>query len=279
MKLTIDKAKLVKGETLDYQYLKTDDTGAKSKGSESLKAPVHADLKQAFENLGIHLAIMCGYVPSSKVKDIETPKPELSEGFHVTSYSIGGDEDDQGVVISGHKLLPDGKAVILNTPFRRFTESEQSRYVFMDDLQERLDRLDTEVRSYVDGSKRGADAQLNLFEGDEKKETVNKMQVLPEEKPVFKEPMVTGVETDVTDLYIKPGGAKIPQADPEAMKRVAAMDHEEAEILEETKNSDTKALPEAKPEKKATKRTKKVPQSAAAPGGEVEDNDGLDENK
>jgi len=274
MQLTIEKAKLVKGETLDYTYTKTDDKGAKSKGSESLKAPIHADLKQAFENLGIHLAVMCGYVASKQVKDIETPKPELYEGFHVTSYSIGGDEDDQGVVISGHKLLPDGKAVILNTPFRRFTESEQSRYVFMDDLQERLDRLDTEVRAYVDGSKRGADAQLNLFEDEGKKEVVNKMQVLPEEKPVFKEPMVTGVETDVTDLYIKaPNGAKITQADPEAMKRVAAMDHEEAEILEETKNADTKALPEGKPGKKAPTRKKKVAQSAEAPGGEIEVHD------
>ena len=184
------------------------------------------------------------------------------------------------MVISGHKLLPDNKAVILNTPFRRFTESEQSRYVFMDDLQERLDRLDTEVRAYVDGSKRGADAQLNLFEGDDKKEVVNKMQVLPEEKPIFKEPMVTGVETDVTDLYIKaPNGAKIPQADPEAMKRVAAMDHEEAEILEETKNCDTKALPEGKPAKKATTRKKKVAQSADAPGGEIEVQEDGEETK
>lgn len=271
MKLTINKAKLVKGETLEYHFVKTDDQGAKSEGSEKTKAPVHADLKQAFENLGIHLAIMCGYIASSKVKDIATPKQELYEGFHVTSYSIGGDEDDQGVVISGHKLLPDGKAVILNTPFRRFTESEQSRYVFMDDLQDRLDRLDTEVRAYVDGSKRGADPQLSMFKG-EKEPVVNKMQVLPEEKPVFKEPMVTGVETDVTHLYAKaPNGAKIQPADKDAMARVAAMDHEEAEILEEIKTDDGKALPAPKAEKKPTTRKKKVPQSAAAPGGEVEE--------
>lgn len=209
MQFAIEKAKLVKGETLDYNYTKTDDKGAKSKVTESLKAPVHGDLKQAYANLDIHLAIMCGYLTPARIKEIAMPAPELSEGFHVTSFSLGGDEDDPGVVISGHYLKPDGKPVILNSPFYRFEGSEQSRYIFMDDLQERIERLDTEIRAYVGGSKRGEDPQLNLFDGKEK---VTKVQVAPEEKPIF----------------TTPGMGKMPAADPEAMKRVAAMDHEEA---------------------------------------------------
>lgn len=246
MHFAIEKAKLVKGETVDYNYTKTDDQGAKSKGSESLKAPVHADLKQAYANLDIHLAIMCGYLKPAKVKDISLPAPELSEGFHVTSFSLGGDEDDPGVVISGHYLKPDGKPVILNSPFYRLAGSEQSRYIFMDDLQARLERLDTEIRAYVDGTKRGADSQLNLFE---EKETVTNIQVAEAHKPVFK--------------------SGIPEADPEAMKRVAAMYHEEAEVLEETPNASklNTMLPPAG--KKKTSGKKKVAQSAEAPSGEL----------
>src|SRR3954468_1654574 len=131
MQTIIEKAKIVKGETVEVHYIEINDKGDRAKMSKSLKAPMHDDLKQAFKNIAIHLAIMTGYVATKQVKDIETPKEELTEGFIVTSYSIGGNEEDQGVVISGHKKLPSGKAVILNTPFERFTQKEETRYIFM----------------------------------------------------------------------------------------------------------------------------------------------------
>jgi len=265
MLLTIDKAKLVKGgEKVEISFTKTAENGTKSSGSEVFNAPIHPDLKKAFDALIIHFAVMTGQIPLKSVKDIANYKDELIEGFKVSSYSIGG--DNEGVTITGTRLLWNGKAYNSNTPYYLFEESEQTRYTFMDDLRDRLTRVDEELHKYYEGVKRGTDGQLNMFED----KPVTKMQIAEPEKPVFKSD-TKGLH-DVTEEYFElnkkrqESTAKILPADPEAMKRVAAADHEEAEVLDETPN--TPALPPAKPK---GGRKKKVAQSADAPGGEIEE--------
>lgn len=131
------------------------------------QTPVHKDLTQSFQNLAIHLALLTGYVSVKTVKNIETPKAELTEGFHVNGISVKTG-DDPGVVISGHRILENGKAVILNTPFTRFEEGEESAYKFTDDLVNRIERAELEVNAYVDGSKLGDDPQLAMtFENED----------------------------------------------------------------------------------------------------------------
>lgn len=268
MLLTIDKAKLVKGgEKVEISFTKTADNGTKSSGSEVFTAPIHPDLKKAFDGLIIHYAIMTGQLPLKSVKDITNYKDELIEGFKVSSYSIGG--ENEGITITGTRLLWNGKAFNSNTPYYLFEESEQNRYTHMDDLVAKLGRVDEELKKYMEGTKRGTDGQLDMFEGQDKKDQVTKMQIAEPEKPVFKSD-AQGLH-DVTEEYFelnknrKESTAKILPADPEAMKRVAAGDIEDAQVVEETTHE------EAAKKKKATTRKKKVPQSAAAPGGEVEE--------
>lgn len=164
--LNIKKVKLAKvkdGDGLDVDLTKKDPDGTKVSVSENHKGLIHQDLRAAFRTLGLHLAIMTGYVKSTEVADIKKPDPELAEAFHVNGISLGGDDDNPGVVISGHYTLPgSGKAVILNTPFARFNEGAETRYVFMDDLENKLQVIDSEVRSYLAGTKRGAPAQLSM---------------------------------------------------------------------------------------------------------------------
>lgn len=273
--MIIEKAKIVKGETVEIHYVEVNDKGDRLKASKSLKAPMHDDLKQAFKNLAIHLAIMTGYVSSKQVKDIETPKEELTEKFFVTSYSIGGTDEDQGVVISGHHKLPNGKAVILNIPFERFNVKEESRYVFMDDLQERLDRVEVELKAFFDGSKRGQEQQQKLDFGEEKAKAT-KLVIAEPETPLFKKEGKKDTDGlhDVTEEYFElnnqrnEGKLKIPPADPEAMARVAAADIEDAEVIEETPNT---PAPAGKGKKSTNK--KRVAQSADAPGGIVEEDE------
>jgi hypothetical protein len=136
------------------------------------QTPVHKDLSQSFQNLAIHLAILTGYVSVKQVKNIETPKEELSEGFHVNGISVKSG-DDPGVVISGHRILDNGKAVILNTPFTRFDEGEESAYKFQDDLQDKIERAEVEINGYLEGEKLGDDPQLALFDADATKLKLN----------------------------------------------------------------------------------------------------------
>lgn len=232
--IKINKAKIVKKETLDIWFTKLNDKGEKASAYESSKVPWHEDLSQSFENLAIHLAICCGYRRANQVKQIETPPVELTEGFHVTSFSIAGDDDNPGFVISGHRILPDGKAVILNTPFRRFEEDEKTQYIFIEDLKEKLQRIDKELRAYMDGSKRGVDPQGKLnFD---------------------KAPENVTAETDPAKEVYKSNGIAVADAD--AMERVADSGFD----LNDVK------LPPPPP---STGGRKKKPQTQENPAGET----------
>jgi hypothetical protein len=261
MVITIEKAKLIKsGEKVEISYTKQADNGTRSSvGGEVFTDIPHPDLKKSFDALVIHFALMTGQIPVKSVKDIENVKAELIEGFRVASFYIGGERE--GVTITGTRLLWNGKAFNSNTPYYLFEESEQNRYAFMDELIVALERVDEELKKYMDGTKRGTDGQLTMFESP-----VTSMQIATPEKPVFK-PDTQGLH-DVTEEYIemnnkRKDNAKIIPADPDAMKRVAAADHEQAEVISETPN-------QAPIRPKGT-RKKKVAQSADAPGGEVED--------
>lgn len=232
MQVTIERAKIsAKKEGIDLTYSRQDEKGEPVETSEQFKGAFHPDLKLAFENMACHLAIMTGYVLPSQVKDITNPKEELFESFHVTSFSLGGTDDMPGVVVSGHKKLPNGKTVTLNTPFTLFNESEQTRYQFMDDLEERLERVKNEIIIYMKGEKRADDPQGSLF--DQPK--VTKAQILPEvdENTTLKDKGLGLFKTETV---------------------------EEAKEVEYTPQT----LPVGK-----VKKTKKVKQSADNPSGEV----------
>lgn len=156
--MRIKKAKL-KDDALEVVYTERKPDGTVKTVTESHETKVHPDLVQSFENLKIHLAILCGFVALKQVKKIETPPEDLTENFHVRGISIKTG-DDEGVVISGHFINPlTKKAVILNTPFQRYTEQEESAYKFTDDLIEKVERANAEVNSYLDGSKKAEEPQ------------------------------------------------------------------------------------------------------------------------
>lgn len=159
--IKITKAKLTK-ERLSINYTKTRDDGSHSETSENPEWEVHPDLKSALGLLAIHMAIMTDYVTNKQVKNIEKHDSELCKDFTISGYSIGGDEGDEGIVISGHKILKNGKALILNTPFARFEEGDETRYAFMEDLMNCVSRIEKEVLSYLDGSKKASPAQMQM---------------------------------------------------------------------------------------------------------------------
>lgn len=162
--MTIKKVKLTDGgdSGLTVIFVERPQGRKERKTTQEDQTPVHADLKQAFANIAIHLAILTGYVSVKQVKTIETPKPELFDGFHVSGISVKTG-DDPGVVISGHRILENGKAVILNTPFTRFEEGEESAYKFVDDLVARIERVEDEANEYLEDRKKGDDPQGSLF--------------------------------------------------------------------------------------------------------------------
>lgn len=162
-----------KGRGLIISSIDTDPNGEEVNNPGAIhKAIIHGNLQSALDALAIHFAIMSGYVKPVQVEDIAMPAPELSESFHVKGYSLGGDEDEgtAGVIISGHKILPNGLAHNFNTPFYKFEQAPQSRYTFMDDLVAKLNYLDDRIVAYKNGTERGEPIQtaLDLKEPGEK---------------------------------------------------------------------------------------------------------------
>lgn len=160
--ILIEKVKLIKGESLDIEVRRKQADGTYTSSAESYKRKIHPDIQDKLNSLVPHLAVLTGYHTVKSIKDINKPNMEHFDTFKVNSYSIGGKEGSEGITISGHNLVPTGGAVILNSPFKRFEEGDETRYVFMDNLESILNELEEEVKSYMDGSKVGIDPQGEL---------------------------------------------------------------------------------------------------------------------
>lgn len=199
--ISIKKAKLnttKKGTSLVLWYEELLPSGDKViTEKETHSAIIQKEIQEGFDRLALHLAVMVGYVKPGDVEDIAAPDPELSKGFFVSQFSVGGDEGEgtDGITLSGRKILSNGKAHNFNTPFYRFNEGEASRYTYMDDVIAAVRFLETEIIAYKKGEKRGQPLQGEL------------------------------------DLKVDPAAA-----DPEAMKRVAEMDKEEKPKKEKAKS-------------------------------------------
>jgi hypothetical protein len=158
--MEIKNAKII-DETLEVTYNRREEDGTNTKVTEVRSARIHPDLRTAFDNLKIHLSLLTGYSTVKQVKKIETPPEDLTAPMFINGYSHKTG-DDEGVVIKGYRKLENGKTVTLNTPFTRYTESEETQYKFLDDLIDRVERANTEVNLYLSGEKTGADPQQQL---------------------------------------------------------------------------------------------------------------------
>jgi hypothetical protein len=154
----IKVVKIRKEKFLYIEYTLEDGTTVTE---EHGKVEVHPDLKNAFIGLRIHFAVLADYV---KIKQVPNPvqfKEELVADFRVTGFSIGGSDDDFGVVLTGLKTTPSGKTVTINTPFTRFIEAEESAYKHIDELSEQIDTIKAEVELFK-GGKKAPDPQTSM---------------------------------------------------------------------------------------------------------------------
>lgn len=293
--LTINKIKLInKGEALEYSYDKLEADGRRNiiKG-ETGKYPCHDDLITAFGALAPHVAFLAGY--RDFPKNWEKVKIEdYTEKFICTSFSLGG-ESNEGVVVTGHHLRWDGKAVGFNCPFELLEEGDAppesgkaKRYPFLEELNEALDHLDTEARHYMDGTKKGQPKEKAKEQkaGDPNQLTIDG-EIAKVTKAVIAEPAKPG---ELGTFKSEPSSyTGIPAADPEAMQRVREGFAEDAEVISETLNKPASSPADvaadivnetnAAQKKNGRGRPRRVAQSPDVPGGIVNDDNDLDANK
>ena len=153
----IRKASIKDDLFLNVEYSEDLPGHSKKETKLTCTVPVHEDLKEAFQNLHKHLAILCDEV-KVKGKNFSTIDHDDFHLFSVRGFSIGGNDDNEGVTITGCK---EGKygIVNLNTPF---TKWEGADYPFSSDLGSDIDTCVFEVNEYLFNGKRAPEKQLEM---------------------------------------------------------------------------------------------------------------------
>lgn len=162
MEQTITKAKLLKGDKVEIDFLKQA-AGAKAvECTEKTKNPPHKDFVDALAGLNIHAALIGEFVPLVNVPDIFHPDQLIIDKFHVSGISISlPDEDDEGIIITAQKTLNSGKKLGFNTPIIRSNDTGETAYQYMDELMEQVGKVIKEAREYLSG-KYAADPQIDI---------------------------------------------------------------------------------------------------------------------
>lgn len=168
--IQIKKVKIHSNQRGELKYKRVEGDGATSNvDKETPDKKVHKDFSDTLLALRVHFGILCGYITAKEVKDPKSYMHEI-DSFHVSGFSVAGEEEDEGIVITGHRILkPSGKAIILNSPFTRFNEDDATRYKHMDALIEAVKEAKDEAVKYL-GGKYEMEVQLALQLGNPEKE-------------------------------------------------------------------------------------------------------------
>jgi len=149
----IRKAKIKDELFLEVEY--TEDLAGHSKKDTKLSCtvPIHNDLKETFSKFPKHLAMLCDEIEIGDEDKV----------YEVKGFSIGGNDENEGVTLSGSKENQYG-LVNLNTPFQKW---EKSEYHGINDLSQEIEAAIYEINQYLFNGKKAPDQQLSLFEDAE----------------------------------------------------------------------------------------------------------------
>jgi hypothetical protein len=179
-KVTIHSAKFLKEKAIiDY----TEERGTNLKPvrrNDEFRDIPHPHLINAYKGLAVHAAIIAEFIPAFEIDNIKKPEHEDLDRYNVTGYHISGEDRDQ-LVLTGQKTLKTGKILTFNTPILRMTEDGDNAYKFAVELHEAVEKCQDRVRDFLNGTV--AEDPQGVIQFPEDK--VNKVNVLPAEKPVL----------------------------------------------------------------------------------------------
>lgn len=174
MNITIKNASIKNKLFLKYGYEHFVGTTKYTHPSVTGDAPIHDDLREAFEALTPHFAFICEEISESAcresisdlVKGIESNEFDPLRKYAVAGFALG--KDSEGVTIIGTKILESGEVLNINTPFKKWDHVD---YPFMNELIETVDLLKSEVYEYIEGKRAPVKHQtVDMFEEEEEEE-------------------------------------------------------------------------------------------------------------
>jgi hypothetical protein len=116
---------------------------------------VHEDLKKAFAKLKLHLVAICDLRKIEIIKaayEFDQIDLEQFKDYEVTGFSIGGDDDNEGVVLIGSRKFDSGKVLNIVTPFTKYVD-EKDEYGYANELSLDIASAVYEVEEYLFNNK------------------------------------------------------------------------------------------------------------------------------
>ncbi|HWB62137.1 MAG TPA: hypothetical protein VG603_01410 [Chitinophagales bacterium] len=177
IEIKITKAALKNGNLeLEYDEVINSEEDGPAIHSYKLKGgyPPHEDLLNAFKPLDRHLALICEQAEEKRLdykvsigkkgkeKDITGVFEAMDESpaftsITATGFSIGGNDEGEGVVLIGQRKLSTGMILNLVSPFTKY----EGEYKSALKLAEDVDMLCGECTLYIEG-KHAPNAQLEM---------------------------------------------------------------------------------------------------------------------
>lgn len=142
--MEIIKAKVTKDNTLVAMFKNEHGDTVTVEG----KNLVTKDLTNAFRELVPHLTMLCEQKEAAHADRMDELTDEIYSVLEVTGYSIGGNDDSEGVTLTGKRFLKSKKVLNLNAPFTMFSnDNEEYQYAF--ELQQAIEACSYEVNEYL----------------------------------------------------------------------------------------------------------------------------------
>lgn len=152
MQKKFSKIKITAKNKVEVTYSTPAEDGGSFTANEEHNGKPHEDFKKAMQRLAVHLAVISEFLPPKGVKNLETERDNSGEveKFTVRGFTLGGDEDDEWIILSGYRLQSTGRALNFNTPKTDFEESDKS-YKFTEDLVKCIAEVKKECELYLGG--------------------------------------------------------------------------------------------------------------------------------
>ena len=167
----IKKAKIKDGLFLEAEYTIRLEGHAKNDQKLNSTVPIHEDLKNAFQLLTPHLALLCDVgFKLPRGKSLEDLEAEDYEKFDAKGFVLAGADLESFMLIGSLE----GKygTTHLNSPLQKW---ELTEYPHHSDLHELIERCTYEVKEYIFNGKRAPDKQLELDMDDHLPENADKI--------------------------------------------------------------------------------------------------------
>ena len=120
----------------------------------------HADFVKSVKRLNHHIAVLTDKITTDDFENNE----KIDEIMVARSYSLSGSEDELRIILKGYQKTKRGGTFQINTPvlYLEQDEDDDNTYLLLDDLKEKIKRIEMESRLYIFEGKQFEDPQLSL---------------------------------------------------------------------------------------------------------------------